>query len=171
MAGLFTQLQGVWLVNMISWFSLGFDDFCIIKDINAEHESCFCLHCDTGLVYPMQRSRDLVWKTTLGISLSIQMVSHQNGEPSCQILFRTTWILCADSIYQSKFYLEAAWTHPSILLALCLGARMHPPILGRERGPWGAAMGIVVHLGLRGLLHDAVWYRVLDLWVLSYLGI
>ena len=48
------------------------------------------------------------------------MVSHQNGGPYCQILFQKTWILYADSICQSKFYLEAVWTLSSIFFALAL---------------------------------------------------
>jgi hypothetical protein len=77
-----------------------------MEDINAEHESYFRLLTDTGLIYLAQRSRDLVWKTTLDISINIQVTSHRNGGSSCHILFQTTWILYADSIYQSKFYLE-----------------------------------------------------------------
>ena len=48
--------------------SLGFDDFCRMEDINAEDESDFRLTFHTGLIYPVERSGDLVWKTTLEIS-------------------------------------------------------------------------------------------------------
>jgi hypothetical protein len=68
---------------------------------NAEHESYCRLLFDTGLIYLVQGSRDLVWKTTLDISQNIPMTSHQDGGSLCQILFQTTWILYADSIYQS----------------------------------------------------------------------
>ena len=122
LAGLFSQLQSLWLVNMILWFSLGLDDFRRIKDINAEHESYFRLYLDTGLVYSMQGSRDLVWKTTLDISLNIRLISHQDGGSFRQILFQTTWILYADSIYQSKYYLEVSvdiFADPSRLLPWC----------------------------------------------------
>ena len=68
----------------------------------------FAFLFDTGLIYLVQRSRDLVWKTTLDISLNIQLTSHQNGGSLCQILIQTTRILYADSIYQSKFYLEVS---------------------------------------------------------------
>ena len=90
-----------------------------MEDINAEHESYFRLLFDTGLIYLVQRSGDLVWKTTLDISLNIQLISHQNGGSLCQILFQTTRILYADSIYQSKCYLEVSvdiFVDPSRLL-------------------------------------------------------
>ena len=78
------------------------------SNLNTEHESYFRLLFDTGLIYLVQRSRDLVWKTTLDISQNIQMISHQNGGSLCQILIQTTRILYADSIYQSKYYLEVS---------------------------------------------------------------
>jgi hypothetical protein len=68
----------------------------------------FAFLLDTGLIYLVQRSRDLVWKTTLDISLNIQLTSHQNGGSLCHKLFQTTRILYADSIYQSKYYLEVS---------------------------------------------------------------
>ena len=122
LVGKFTQRQGFWLVDKISWFSLGFDGVYRMEDINAEHESNFGLLFDRGFIYLVQRSRDLVWKTTLDISLNIQMISHQNGVSLCQILFQTTWILYADSIYQSKFYLEVSvdtFVDPSRPLPWC----------------------------------------------------
>ena len=79
----------------------------------------FAFLLETGLIYLVQRSRDLVWKTTLDISLNIQLTSHQNGGSLCQILFQTTRILYADSIYQSKCYLEVSvdiFADPSHLL-------------------------------------------------------
>jgi hypothetical protein len=107
------------LEDKISRFSLGVDDFCRMEDINAEHESYFRLPFVTGLVYLVQRSEDLVWKTTLDISLNIRLISHQDGGSFRQILFQTTWILYADSIYQSKCYLEVSvdiFADPSHLL-------------------------------------------------------
>ena len=85
MAGLLPQLQGFWLVEMILCFSLGIDDFRRLKDINAEHESYFRPSCDTGLIYPVEGSRDLVWETTLDTLQNIQRTSHQDGGLFCQI--------------------------------------------------------------------------------------
>jgi hypothetical protein len=124
LAGKLTQRQSFWLVDKISWFSLGFDGFGRMEDINAEHESSFRLHCDTGLIYPVQRSRDLVWKTTLDISLNIRMTSHRNGGSLCQIFLK--WLgFCMQIAYTSQnFTLKSAWTSPTILLAFCLEARV-----------------------------------------------
>ena len=165
MAGLLPQLQGLWLVNKIMWFSLVRDDFCRRKDINAEHESYFRLHFDTGLVYPVQGSRDLVWKTTLDISRNIQMVSHQDGEPFCQIVFQSTWILYADSMYQSKYL---PWSSVDTFVEFLAHALMpehifHPRTVMGTRGNddgngsrlWTKEYYYTMLMG----------YRVLDRWV------